>query len=380
MNKLCIFCIYDSEGRVYPYVENLLQQISLLNYQFYITVNGILSEDSYGILKKYSKDILIRENKGYDGGAYRDAILHIGKNRLMKYDEVILCNDSFFGFFMPIESIFLKMSQTADFWGIRYINNGTVDYIESYFLVFDRKIVESGNLYDFFFESSYMEYADYYEICSCFERGIFAYLKNKGYSYSAVTENHDYDSFESADINVIEYKVPILKKRVLDLKESGKEQLKRICAYLEENTEYPISYILEYMREKKHMALELDDLDYSYLELHRKERLQILKFDCNREQLLRFLEDNSNVYIYGAGFHAGNIWFTYKYKIKEFGGFIQSDQYMDKQRQYFNESIIPFSEIPKGSNIILALNEKFTREVYGKVKDDYNVFVLWNIG
>ena len=37
----------------------------------------------------------------------------------------------------------------------------------------------------------------------------------------------------------------------------------------------------------------------------------------NRKELISFIEKNPSIYIYGTGFHAGNIWFEFKYYIKK---------------------------------------------------------------
>lgn len=62
-----------------------------------IVSNGFLNEESISGLSEYtSHDIVIRDNLGFDAGAWRDMMLDTGFKKLCQFDEIILFNDSFF--------------------------------------------------------------------------------------------------------------------------------------------------------------------------------------------------------------------------------------------------------------------------------------------
>lgn len=74
MKRLCIFCFYDSKGIVDKSVEYLLGELLLNSDRLVIVVNGNIEDNSKKILEAYSKDVVVRENAGYDAGAYKFAI------------------------------------------------------------------------------------------------------------------------------------------------------------------------------------------------------------------------------------------------------------------------------------------------------------------
>lgn len=117
MNRIGIFCFYDKEGIVDEYVEFLLKELCRCLSSLVIIINGNVSVKGRLILEKYTDEIYIRDNKGFDGGAYKDVLINmLGWSRIQKYDELVLCNDTFYGPFVSFESIFNDMESTrADF-------------------------------------------------------------------------------------------------------------------------------------------------------------------------------------------------------------------------------------------------------------------------
>ena len=105
-----------------------------------------------GLVKK----VIVRENRGYDFGAWRDALKEID---LTGYEELILLNNSILGPFYSFDTIFDRMAQsTADFWGMsefpltvnprreeaKALPNGIIPkHIQSYFMVFKKQVFVS---------------------------------------------------------------------------------------------------------------------------------------------------------------------------------------------------------------------------------------------
>lgn len=376
VNKsLAIFCFYDSEGKVHGYVKYLIKQLKEVADELIIVVNGNVEEKEFDDVKKYINKILIRENRGFDGAAYKYAFSHL--NDIQRYSRIILCNDSFFGPIDDFRTIFSNMTnKNYDFWGLRYVDNGLIDYLESYFLVFEKNIVCSENLQLFFNKSQYMDDAGYLEICSCFERGLFSFLRDKNYKFGAYSINNDNDIFYSADANLIRYHVPIIKRKILNFDEYGMDQFKRILNFVEVNSDYPIELILEYLGykyKKSKVEINLEKYDVS----DQINEIKIQDFSKKRDNLIEFICNNPLIYIYGTGFHAGNIWFEYNSYFKSFRGFIQSDEFFVNSKKYFNEEVVPISTIPIGSSIILAIGRHNESDVYNNIYKKYNVFSIW---
>ena len=96
MKRLGIFCFYDKEGIVDTYIEYLLSELMTVLDRLIIVVNGQVNEDGKRIFAHYTNDLIIRENRGFDAGAYADVILNVLGDDIRDWDELVLCNDTFF--------------------------------------------------------------------------------------------------------------------------------------------------------------------------------------------------------------------------------------------------------------------------------------------
>ena len=83
-----------------------------------VVVNGVLSAEGLGRLEGLADEVLVRENRGFDVGAFRDALVHVGED-LAGFDEVLLTNDTWFGPVGSFDGVFARMdAREVDFWGL----------------------------------------------------------------------------------------------------------------------------------------------------------------------------------------------------------------------------------------------------------------------
>ena len=118
MKRLMIYFIYDKDGIVDNYIPYFLSSFKPYCEEICIVVNGFLTEESKQKLEKVSSQILIRENKGLDVGAYKYGLNHYGfKNIKENFDEVILTNFTLFGPCFPLDDMFKNIEeQDCDWW------------------------------------------------------------------------------------------------------------------------------------------------------------------------------------------------------------------------------------------------------------------------
>jgi lipopolysaccharide biosynthesis protein len=104
--------------------------------------------------------VIKRPNEGYDFGAWKEVITLFDKNKLQKYDNLVLVNNSCYGPFRDIASIISEMHRKeCDFWGITefpYSKDGSFieaeciyRHLQSYFLVFKREMFTHRDFHDF---------------------------------------------------------------------------------------------------------------------------------------------------------------------------------------------------------------------------------------
>ncbi|MFC5370604.1 rhamnan synthesis F family protein [Arcanobacterium bovis] len=117
--RLGIFFFYDSQGIVDDYVDALLADMKKNLSELAIVVNGYLAPKSYAKLRKFSSNVIMRHNVGFDVWAYKTMLERYGWDRLAEFDEVVLFNATVMGPVYPFEEMFSSMaSRDLDFWGI----------------------------------------------------------------------------------------------------------------------------------------------------------------------------------------------------------------------------------------------------------------------
>ena len=158
MKRLGIFFFYDENGVADDYIDYLLKDMSRHLNQLVIVVNGLLTPDSRKKLKQYSDRLIVRENKGFDVWAYKEAIEFVGWEEIYTFDELILFNFTNFGPIYPFQEMFSEMeNRDLDFWGITKFhsrkNKGYLDkyicydflpeHIQSHFIAVRGKMLKS---------------------------------------------------------------------------------------------------------------------------------------------------------------------------------------------------------------------------------------------
>ena len=79
--RLAIFFFYDRKGIVDRYVPYLLDDLKKNVTEICTVCNGEIPDSSKEALSRYG-EVLIRENRGFDVWAYKEAMAHYGWERL----------------------------------------------------------------------------------------------------------------------------------------------------------------------------------------------------------------------------------------------------------------------------------------------------------
>ena len=272
MKRFGIFLCFDVDGIIDDYIYYMLDDICQNLEELIIVSNGYLNEESMSRLKKYTEhDIVIRDNIGFDAGAWRDVMLHVGFIKLTKFDEIILFNDSFFGPIYPFKEMFDKMDgEDVDYWGIT--NHGEAPnsrdlcpygyrprYIQTYFLAFRKKLVKSVEFQEYW--ANLPDYETFEDLA--FKHGaVFTkYFEDLGYKWKAYVESGDLEgprekamSFHTYDMyNMVTNRgLPVLKRKAfklprdIHLRYNMASDISNTIKYIEENTDYDTSLIYKY--------------------------------------------------------------------------------------------------------------------------------------
>ena len=193
VKKIAIFVFYDQEGILDPYVIKLLDDMRNYVDFIYTVVNGIIQRDGRKQLESSSDKLLLRENKGFDAGAIKDAIADLSAiDMLAKYDELIIFNDTFWGFFYPLSEFFEGTNQEPeiDFWGFtEWPGNAPDDrihipqHLQSYFLYIKSRMFHSKDFRDFWNNMPYCE--KFTDVLIRYEQSLTRYFNERGYKSKA---------------------------------------------------------------------------------------------------------------------------------------------------------------------------------------------------
>lgn len=269
--RLGIFLFYNPRGVVHDYVTYLLDDISTCLDKLVIVCNGFINFDSRETLRKYTDELVVRPNEGFDFAAWREGILDVcGMDEVRSYDELVLFNDSFFGPLYPFSTVFERMDaqEEIDFWGLS--SHGAApqedtedrpQYLQTYFLACRKRMVASSEFEQYWTGlkpcSTFAEHAN---LIACRFTEHFA---NLGYTWTAycptfdlesedISKNvshHMYDSYEM----VARRGFPIIKRKTFTmplrafLMFSNATTLQDTLSYIDEHTDYDTSLIWEYL-------------------------------------------------------------------------------------------------------------------------------------
>lgn len=276
MKRKCIaiFVAVATGGNIDPYVFYLAKKIKEVVETLAITINGVPAKSDVDELEKYSDMVFIRDNVGFDCGAYKDTLeTYIGWEKIVDYEELLLLNDSCFGPIYPLSDVFETMDKRKlDFWGIteqtpirsgRYSKEVLPYHIQTYFLVVRKRILKDAAFWKFWRDVKLSN--EYGETVANFELKFTQYFNHLGYLSGAyidcgafcksIDETEAYVFMDSYRL-ISEHKCPFLKKKVFFfpqekiLSSNAGETAYKSLKYVQEHTQYDEGLIWNYLVKK----------------------------------------------------------------------------------------------------------------------------------
>ena len=317
--RLGIFACYLGEsGNVDGYILFLLKEMRKYVAALVIICNGNISSEGQKIFNSISEVTIVRENEGFDVGAWQCAMRDVlGWEQVQSFDELILFNDSFFGPIHPLDEIFAKMDGKKDFWGVTCQHQISdvlglspygylPDHIQTYFLVIESRMLKSTSFRQYW--NDLPQFNDFNEVVRLHEAVFTRYFADRGYTWGVVADNNILDKQSSVNHNpyicepyrlLAQYGVPILKKKNFSLplryfldSTSGNEMY-RSLEYIRKYTNYDINLIWGYILRHFHIADIYTVLGLSFV-IGEQEN-SIAKSILNRVVLIVSIKDTSQM-------------------------------------------------------------------------------------
>jgi len=330
MRRICIYCIYDKDGIIDDYILYILSMLDDLVEKLVVVINGNITVHSKKKLHNIVEHIFVRDNIGFDSGAYKYAFNRLGSEEMTQYDELILCNDTFYGPFISMQEIFSVMDKKdADFWGLAYHINGYANYLQSYFLVLKKNIISGSVFWNYFNEVISEHETDISYVYAKFETGLFRCLVNAGYIFAYYADADNLNIYVNGDIAIERYHLPILKKKVFESRYYDSENVNNALQYIHTHTCYDIDYILNNANRVYGFSGIHHGIRNTYLV--KKEEVKFSQSSITEADIIKFIKSHDNIYIYGAGIVAKRLWYSYKQYFVNCKGFVISNSQEKKE-------------------------------------------------
>lgn len=178
MKRLAVFSHFDVDDIIDDYVLYYLHALDAVCDLIVFVSTAALNTQELQKLKGLSIKPVVRENIGYDFYSYKTGLFSVD---YAAYDEILICNDSVFGPFEPLQKVFDKMeTKKCDFWGILSSREG-IKHLQSFFIVFRKGIIKSKAFFDFFDGIKILE--NKRQIIDSYEIGLSSFFKKYSYNF-----------------------------------------------------------------------------------------------------------------------------------------------------------------------------------------------------
>ena len=249
--RLGIYCFYDKYGHAASFIKTFLDDLMDNLDDLVVVVNGQLSDQARQLFSEYTKTIIVRENKGLDVAAYKQAILTLGWEKLESYDEVICLNDTVMGPVYPFREMFACMDRKdVDFWGITAYAGETVDkeqiptHLQAYWHAYRRSLVSSPAFHEYW--ETMPLWKDYAEVTRKHEMTFTKHFTDLGFTWASYIDWRKHQGYSSYPLLYMPMQIvrddrcPIFKRRSFFVDYS---------AYFDQTAGQPALDLYEYLRD-----------------------------------------------------------------------------------------------------------------------------------
>ncbi|MDD3277369.1 MAG: rhamnan synthesis F family protein [Lachnospiraceae bacterium] len=266
VSRYGVYVFYDKHGIVDEYNDVFLKGLKKVISHLVVICNCQVEKSGMERLSAIADEVITRENKGYDVTAYKEGILRPGFDKLSRFDEVVICNDTMYGPLYPFEEMFDSMAQkNLDFWGITNFHEvpfdpfGTIEYgylpkhIQSFFMVFRQSLVKSSEFQSYW--TKFPEIHGYEEAIGKHEATFTKRFADQGFRWAVYADSEDlegytYDPLRDFPRYLIEEKrCPVMKKRSFyheygeAMERSGGEATRDAFDFIQEELSYDCGLI-----------------------------------------------------------------------------------------------------------------------------------------
>lgn len=281
MKRLAFYTFWEKNGIVRKYVLTYLKGLQEVADRIIVIANGNLSTEGKETLERLGVDVLQRENRGIDFGAWKAAFDYLGWNEVRRFDELILTNCSCYSPVYPFSESFQKMEgNSCDFWGLtlhqedkkaQLIPDNPDSYVrkhlQSFFIVLRQKVLLSDSFKSYWDRLKYSD--SFLEEVYTHETQFTEALSSFGLTYDAVfkTEDTDNPSFFHA-YDFLKERYPLVKRKLFNFPEdewtkTGGGEIPRLILEKLKAINYPVEEIFEDLLATNRLSLLNNNIHFN---------------------------------------------------------------------------------------------------------------------
>ncbi|WP_455502241.1 rhamnan synthesis F family protein [Gemmiger sp.] len=284
MKRLVIYFHYDPAGCIDTACRIAVQAMQKYGKVVFVT-NGTLAPADRVWVRQSGAGRIERKNVGFDVGAYKEALLTLGREELAKYDEVILMNYTLAGPVCPLAPMFAAMDARADldFWGLtrhyamksRRFGGNVPEHLQSHFLALRPRLFTSDDFWRYWQEMELP--ASYEQSVIRHETRFTPYFAAKGYTWDSYVNTDDVKAVFVNPIMACPKELlqnrgcPFFKRRSLftpyadELRRTDGMAARELCGYVLEQTDFPLDLLLVSLLKTQPLAALAKNLHWRYI-------------------------------------------------------------------------------------------------------------------
>ena len=223
--RLVVYVVYDRRGGVEDFVVHALEGLREHAAHVLVVANGSLTDEGRAKLAGVADSVLVRENRGYDIWAHKEALEFVGD--LSSFDEVVLTNDTWFGPVREFAPVLERMGGRAvHFWGMTdhaeevpnpFTGEGRLPYhLQSFWIAVRREMFLSDAWVSYWRDLPVMP--DYFDAVLKHEAVFTEHFTERGFSADVAFGYRSYPTTHPALFNadlLVDDGCPLLKRRPL---------------------------------------------------------------------------------------------------------------------------------------------------------------------
>lgn len=181
--KMCILSCFSKNCKINEWQMYLIKSLFNQFGKLIIIFDNPIIPKELDKIKKYSIFVQCKRHNEYDFGSYKIGYFFLKENDLLNIDQLVILNDSCFGPIFDLSNMMKIMeNKRVNFWGIT-INNEYKEHIQSYFIVFDKKVIKSNLLYIFLKKVKHRKSS--FEVILSYEIKLTKYISKHKFTYSS---------------------------------------------------------------------------------------------------------------------------------------------------------------------------------------------------